>query len=295
MELKNIDVIIYHSPCHDGTSGAWVALKYMKEHFPENNPELFGTQPGRNEYNFPDINNKNVIIIDISFSKEIMIDLYNNAKSLICLDHHKSAKEQLMNLDFCVFDMKKSGVQLAWDYFYPNIDYPEFINYIAGRDLWDFSNPNTKPFSSGLFYNTSKLNETEIFKYFDELYENKNKINDLIEFGKIHLDIDNNIVGTLCKSAILCKMDNKYYVWVAETRLYRSEVGDILCSRDDCDFSLTYCYDLKQNAWWISLRSKNDKQDVSQVAQNYNNGGGHHNASGFGWFKHLNELLVSIN
>jgi oligoribonuclease NrnB/cAMP/cGMP phosphodiesterase (DHH superfamily) len=61
------------------------------------------------------------------------------------LDHHKTAIEQYaVNIEVMpenvtiVFDLKRSGAGITWDYFYPDKPRPDLINYVEDRDLWLF-------------------------------------------------------------------------------------------------------------------------------------------------------------
>jgi len=300
----------------DGTAGAYVAHLFNGDH-----PyDLFGTKPGLLNYDFPNVEGKTVVIIDISFQREIMISLHEKAKWLICLDHHKTAEEQLSGLDFCYFDMSRSGVQMAWDFFFENVKRPKFIDYIGWRDLWKFDTPNTEEFSSGLFNKTSNYTTTQKFDLFDsllsaEMYWDRGWVNtcnsniddtreyqNITNIGKLNIEINNKQVANACNYATLCRMPAinncpEYTVWATDSRIAqdRSKVGNILSLREDCDFAATYSYSLKDDVWWISLRSNKSKTDVSVVASQYELGGGHACASGFTWRGNIRDLFIPID
>lgn len=317
MEPK-FDIVIYHSPCVDGTAAAFIVQVYNQEH-----PcEFFGTKPGLDNYDFPNVTGKNVIILDISFPRETMIDLHSKAKYLLCLDHHKSAEDQLSDLDFCIFDMKRSGAQLAWDHltpyvpaFDPKITRPDFIDFIGGRDLWDFSKPGTEEFCTGLFEISRGYDREKMFALLDLLLcqtgymyrdgmwkpsdipaEAESTYAEIETTGRICSTMRNRAVEAACKSAVRCRMSDKYTVWAIDSwRAHdRSKAGNILAAREDCDFAVSHSYDLPNDAWWISMRSLKEKMDVSVVAREYPKGGGHPCASGFTWRGSLRDLLEPI-
>ena len=61
---------------------------------------------------------KNVLMVDIvtdDFEK-----IKEKAKNLVILDHHKTNQAKLEGINYAYFDMHKSGVGLAWEYFYGN-------------------------------------------------------------------------------------------------------------------------------------------------------------------------------
>jgi oligoribonuclease NrnB/cAMP/cGMP phosphodiesterase (DHH superfamily) len=78
-----------------------------------------------------------VYILDFSFKRDDLLNIKTKVKSLIVLDHHETAKQNLEGLDFCKFDMLKSGVGLTWEHFNPTAkDMPWMLKYIQDRDLW---------------------------------------------------------------------------------------------------------------------------------------------------------------
>lgn len=82
----------------------------------------------------PDVSNKIVAVFDIGFSKEITVNMINQANRFILLDHHKSQMMELQNLrPFTFFDMNRSGATLAWNFFHPTQPIPSFINYIEEK------------------------------------------------------------------------------------------------------------------------------------------------------------------
>jgi oligoribonuclease NrnB/cAMP/cGMP phosphodiesterase (DHH superfamily) len=96
--------------------------------------------------------------------------------------------------------------------------------------------------------------------------------------------------------------DNKfisktYNVSVMNSSMWRSELGNKLMKSnfnnndkkekskekvEECDFSMIWYYDGNDKQYMISLRSIDEKADVSQIAKHFG-GGGHRNASGFTW------------
>jgi len=64
----------------------------------------------------PDVQGRDVIIVDLSYPRVTLLDMKQRARSLVVLDHHKSAADELKDLDFCFFDMDHSGAWLAWQY-----------------------------------------------------------------------------------------------------------------------------------------------------------------------------------
>jgi single-stranded DNA-specific DHH superfamily exonuclease len=120
---NKLDIIIFHYPCQDGLSSAWVANYFLRNIGKEH--ELIPVQNNSFTQEFIDnlINkskNKYVGIFDFSFNFEITEKLKESSKGLIILDHHITNKNNLEKLDYAYFDMEKSGVGLTWSYFNKN-------------------------------------------------------------------------------------------------------------------------------------------------------------------------------
>src|SRR5262249_41598557 len=58
---------------------------------------------------------------------------------------------ELKGLTNAFFDLNKSGARLAWEYFHPEKDTPELIEFIEDRDLWRWQIPRSKEFSAGFY------------------------------------------------------------------------------------------------------------------------------------------------
>ena len=144
-------LIIYHGHCYDGFSAAWVAQKYFNEHEELLEQDAGGAIRGVDfhaaayETEPPDVKGKDVFILDFSYPRKTLIKINLEAKSLLVLDHHMRAEINLKGLDFCVFDMKRSGAGMTWDHFFPGKPRPLMLNRIEDRDLWVFKFDDTKP------------------------------------------------------------------------------------------------------------------------------------------------------
>lgn len=46
LQPSEVDVVIYHSPCSDGTTSGLIAWKWLKANFPERNVLYKGMSPG---------------------------------------------------------------------------------------------------------------------------------------------------------------------------------------------------------------------------------------------------------
>lgn len=257
------NLVLYHKNCADGLGAAYAAFKKFgenAEYFPIN----YGNEP-------PDVIEKNVFILDFSFPKEKLIEMKQSAKSIIVLDHHKTAEENLKDLDFAFFDMNKSGAVLAWEYFH-NTEIPLFIKLIQDRDLWKFDFEETKFFNDGLRayvrFDIREFAKLENEDFVKELIEKGKHIRfifekDVLDFSKHKVDVNfNGHIGYGCNVS----------------PKFSSEIGNLL-ALESKTFGCSFSYSGITKKWHYQLRSVGN-YDVSEIAK-YFGGGGHKNASGF--------------
>jgi oligoribonuclease NrnB/cAMP/cGMP phosphodiesterase (DHH superfamily) len=295
---NNIDTIVFHFPCQDGLSSAWVAYYYYKTNFPTKDLRLFPAQHGK-ELNY-DMVDQNVLFMDFCPSKQVISLLESNNNKIFILDHHITAKDDLTDCPFANFNMDKSGVGLTWEYFFPDEPIPLFLAMIQERDLWKFRIDKTQEFSNGLFFETDCLETFEQkFGLFDELYTNPSKLEETINLGTIL-----NAHKQMKIKYIVAKVkDNKYII--------KNKSGDDVsiicynCSADlssdlgnalssvHCDMAILWTYDHLAEEYHFSLRSTN-KVDCARLAKEYLSGGGHPNAAGGKHKSHPTELVSNI-
>lgn len=259
--------VIYHKSCPDGF-GAALALKvFLDREHPNELTEFHAANHGEP---VPDIDGKTVYIVDFAYNRETTIDIKRRAKSLIVLDHHKSAEGALANLDYCTFDMSRSGAMIAWQHFNPTLPVPLLIKYIQDKDLWTWALPQSKEFSAGLSLYALQ------FDIWLPLLDD-NKIRDVIEGGKTILAYEQKLVKRAIGRGIRMATVAGYQVPMLNTTILASEIGNELAIGHP--FAVTY-FDIADKRIF-SLRSAKDGVDVSEIAKRFTGGGGHFHASGF--------------
>lgn len=310
---------IYHAPCQDGFTAAWAMRHLMPNANIEFLPAKYGDAP-------PDVTGRIVYILDFSYSREIISNMLQKAQRLLILDHHESALRNLVGLDagdpdyfaqtgergaateykegmrfwmsdggHIVLDMSRSGAGMAWDYFSmmmrdPLREFgekrPQLLNHVEDRDLWKFNYPETKFICASLF---SQENDFAIWEHLmgyekralesmrDEgegiMRKQMKDIRELLSVGTREFSIGGfkvpccNLPYTLASEA--CHMLLEQY--------------------PDAPFAASYMDQAHGRVF--SLRSSNERENVSTVAQQFlyrgTRGGGHRNAAGFtmrhGW------------
>lgn len=267
--------VLYHGNCFDGMAAAWAAWRKFGNSA-EYKPVTYGpkdiNEMMQDCYENANINDE-LYIVDFSFPREVLEALHNKVVKLVVLDHHKTAQKDLEGLDYCIFDMEKSGARLAWEYFHPNLGIPRLVQYIEDRDLWRFKLEHSCYVNA--FIQSFPM-FIEQYDYLDMSIETS--FDDCVSEGIGIERYKNTMVETMCKYYYLGKIGD-YEVPIVNATILFSEVGNRLCQLYP-QYPFAAYYTVKKNgSYQWGLRSIGDF-DVSVVAKQYG-GGGHKNAAGF--------------
>jgi oligoribonuclease NrnB/cAMP/cGMP phosphodiesterase (DHH superfamily) len=145
------NLVLYHYPCLDGFTAAWVAYKFFGDNA-EYRPANYAKEP----VTIDDVAGRIVYLLDFSMKADVLRNLARYAHRIIILDHHHSAEANIKPLlaDGTIegeFDMTRSGALMAWDYFFPHEEPPAFVEYVSDRDLWQFKLPRSKEVNAAMF------------------------------------------------------------------------------------------------------------------------------------------------
>jgi oligoribonuclease NrnB/cAMP/cGMP phosphodiesterase (DHH superfamily) len=180
---------VYHANCADGFASAWAvhrkfgaAVDYVAAKYGDN-PQLSEpckhhstTEPctdclgtGYEQGGGPFLG-RDVLIVDFSYPRDVLEAIAREARSVLVLDHHKTAAEELAGIGVpngnydqfrnacedargtsgnfaAVFDMNRSGAGITWDYLHHGEPRPRLITLVEDRDLWRFNHdPETRQF-----------------------------------------------------------------------------------------------------------------------------------------------------
>ena len=260
MERGDIDTVVFHYPCNDGFASAWIAQLYLGK-----DVEFIGCKPGDAA---PCLKDKNVLMVDISWSRDETEKMYREAQNLLILDHHLTAEKNLKDLDYAKFDMNRSGCQLTWDYFYPDKDIPKFINYIGMNDIWVHKGTDAEPFMAA-------FSGIQTFQEFDK-YLNESVVQDCIDKGKMILQVDEKRVIQMGQKAVRATWKGQSVMFINAAFPWISKLGDYLSQNGDV--VMIWNKEVGRD-FAVSLRSRGSL-DVSKLAESMG-GGGHKNAAGF--------------
>lgn len=258
-------LVLYHANCLDGFGAAYAAWRKFGD-IAEYIPVNYGQEP-------PDVTDKIVFIVDFSYSRDTLFSMKEKCKDVVVLDHHKTAQTDLDGVPFALFDMEKSGCQLAWEYFHPGFNMPTALFYIKDRDLWQLTSPLTEPFCQAL-RDTVDMD----FESWDKVIRSNEKVYDLTKQGHTLMAVFERELDDIEKNAHPESLGGVKGLACNANSRYASKLGNRLAAKSGT-FGVSYYFNGAQNKWICSLRSIGDF-DVSEIAKQYG-GGGHKSAAGF--------------
>jgi uncharacterized protein len=287
-----MDIVYYHAPCQDG----WVAAFVAKLRYPE--AKLVPLSYGGFELDdlFEEAKGKDILMVDFSLKSRIANDTLNRvAKSLLILDHHKTAQEIIGDAPYARFDMNRSGAGLAWDYLF-GVDSPQagtlnvvdpfklhrpwYVNYAEDQDLWRWKLPNSRDINAYLNVQTRTFSEWKAMIEFLAIGEG-NSLEQIARLGGAINQYVNYAVAAAMKDlnvGFWQILGKTFSVGVVNTgSVASSQIGEEIYN-SEIDIALMWH---ENNAGQIlfSLRSK--VADVGAIAKCFPGGGGHKVAGGF--------------
>lgn len=296
-------LVLYHANCTDGYGAAYCAWRKFRENA-QYMPIQHGEVPTIDALSrLPSLYRRQVLILDFSFERSVMLEIMARARQVIWLDHHKSSfddwcgkgyltphrqhySESISNahgdaVHIIELDNTRSGSRMAWDYLFPDEPLPALIAHIEDYDLFRHALPNTELFILGLnsiadwsFQRWDALNEA-----LGPLGASVNEHHAQILYrGEVSASMQRRIVRDLQAEAcpILLPSYAQPGLAVCAPALLANDVGVALL-----DDNVPYVA-----AWYLqgdglikcSLRST--EVDVEQIARQLG-GGGHARASAF--------------
>lgn len=267
-------IVIYHAGCFDGFCAAWVANKYF------NGSKYI---PARYQEPPPKVDGEEVLIVDFSYPRQVLLDMAKVATKIRVLDHHKTAEADLKDLSASnlavKFDMSKSGARLTWEYLFPNNRAPGLVDYTEDRDLWTWKLPRSKEVNAAL--RTLPMD----FELWDKLgrLDAKGLEMRLAGEGAAILRAEEQEVARHVDQAWVVEIDG-HQVWTVNATTLMSEIGGALAEKLLPDGKMPdfgSCFLETEKGRKYSLRVRGDGNcDVGAIAKKFG-GGGHAKASGF--------------
>ena len=291
-------LVIYHANCTDGFGAAfaaWLKLGDEAEYLPmEYGKNFLTTYVGGTI-------DREIYILDFSLPQEQMDWLFQHAKRVVWLDHHKTAFEMwcggvpsngifeatgtcVTGEGYTLLDDNKSGALLAWEYFHPGTEVPMLIRHIDDYDRWQFKMRGTKEIARAI-----RSYQPWSFDQWEGLLLDEHYGSMCTEGGAV-LRAHNQNVQSAAKQARPCAIRwfdgevdghpavNVFSGLAANAPAFlASDLGHELANKSGT-FGLVWSM-AGDGQVHCSLRS-NGEYDVSAIAKAFG-GGGHRNAAGF--------------
>jgi oligoribonuclease NrnB/cAMP/cGMP phosphodiesterase (DHH superfamily) len=276
------NICLYHAECTDGFGAAWAIHRRW--------PTCIFIPA---EYGAPldleDIEGKNILFVDFSAPADTLRAMVDEgkARSIIVIDHHKSAHAALSGLPafkgqihfddaeiepiLVWFDMEKSGARMAWEFAQPFAEMPELITRIEDRDLWRFRYPDTKEVIAAL------NSYPQDFQTWDRIWL---WMDTLTEEGEPILRANAVAVETMLKQAYSGDLAGHMIPLVNSPKQFSSDICHRLLELNPEAPFVASWFRRGDGLLEFSLRSEAHRVDVSEVAELFG-GGGHRNAAGF--------------
>lgn len=315
-------LVIYHANCTDGFGAAfaaWLKLGDKAEYLPMGYGRISTPADFDMQVSLAAKDNE-IYILDFSFPREVMDALFQHAKRVVWLDHHKTAfemwcggvpeKEWICQRLNCTednpsgnvhieLDNNKSGAMLAWEYFHPGTKVPMLIQHIDDRDRWQFKLEGSKEFHAALAsYQPWTFEQWEAHFLVGNI-----RLNALKDEGRAILRAHNKNVQAALKQARQCAIIPAIIDSAASYKApwvwwNSAELGDFcfasgLAANAPASLASDLGHELANTSGTFGLvwsmagdgqihcsLRSNGDYDVSAIAKAFG-GGGHRNAAGF--------------
>lgn len=297
MRSKNTyNYVIFHKGCLDGFTGFLILHRSGRIDI---DASIHRDVPGA-KIPPPNIEGKRVIIIDVAYHYEVLKHICNVAKSVVFIDHHVSIRDdvnRIMNEEVnknhtVIYDEKKCGASLTWEFLYPTKKIPLFVKFVEDDDTGTWKMKNVYDFIHALRANYTFEMTHDNIKSWTRLFKTSH-VNRLISKGKIYNEYNDYLLNeNIKKHSLELFPSEKIYKDNLETFMrpgqYRvavfcgsgcpsvSEVGAKAVRTIDCDFAIFWTLNLERKEYVLSFRSK--EVDVGSIAKLFG-GGGHKLAS----------------
>jgi oligoribonuclease NrnB/cAMP/cGMP phosphodiesterase (DHH superfamily) len=260
-------LIIYHEVDFDGKCSAAIAAEAFTDcdfygwgHYRDINWDLI------EKYD-------TVVMVDISFPEEWMMERLDSLMDFIWIDHHLTSVEKYKSL--CLvgkYEVGKGACQLCWEYFFPHLPIPKGVKLLADYDIWDHKDKDTLPFQYGMRY--LDIQAEDFFKWKQIFNNDGYLINKIFKLGNICFNFQTSQNEYKAKSTF--ELEFEGHKCIALNGGGGSLVFESVNGRE-YDIMITFSYNSKY--WTVSMYNDNGNVDVGAIAKKYG-GGGHRQASG---------------
>lgn len=282
----SIPLVIFHaykhSSCDDGFAAALCAYRAFA-----GDVELCPRYHGQLDP-LPDVRNRDVFILDFSFSMAALEAMAKQALRVVWLDHHAPSFEKMsvsqsdgvnctiFGNTHVILDNFKSGALLAWEYFNPDEFAPDMILHIDDSDRMIGRLANTRKFILNL-----RSQEASMSAWSDILDETSKSEREYARFvangEPIAAFFDCKLRRLLKETGYACSIEGFDSGRASNcTTTFTSEIGNLL-ARESGSYGLVWYLD-SDGVINASLRSVGD-YSVRPIARAFGGDGHDHQAA----------------
>lgn len=265
------NTVFYHKNCPDGFASAWV---YWNLSGMSDKVKYIGITPGLNEMP-SSINNKNILLVDVAFSPEIMKRIVKKANCVQLIDHHITNIELIGHQDYTYLDVNHAGCVLTWKYFHPDKHVPLFLHLMENHDLGKFDE-STEAFNIKLQLDIPGF-KSKNFRYLNKFLNNK-VVKKYIAKGKQLYEYQRYIIKRNVRATIHKFRGYKVCVSNTTTVPLKGLIATEINKEYDCDFTMAWA--LEDEVYSVSLRTTKENINLAAIAEEFG-GGGHPKAAAF--------------
>ena len=294
-------ICIYHHRravgCMDGFCSAWVVHQTFPTKKIHYIPMEYGDLP-------PDAEGLPVLVVDLAFKAEVLLDLAKTAKAVIVLDHETSFREEYLGfLDaYTVASTDRSidpfdtllevaattqshqpvathisetytGCELTWKFFHGDQTMPYLVKYIGDSDNWRFLYPKTKAITQRLTIEPYDFHAWDAVEYVLKMEENSKLTGPILKGfaiqGDLILHVRNKMMTDLISNTFRLVTIEDYTVPVMNCPPQLT--SDIL-SLFVRDYPFAVAWYRTKEGYEVSFRSTGEV-DVGKIAKTLGGGG----------------------
>jgi oligoribonuclease NrnB/cAMP/cGMP phosphodiesterase (DHH superfamily) len=292
---KKFNYIIFHGGCLDGFSGFFVA--HMSGRL-TNDVTIYQDQPSSTNVP-PNIDGKDIIIIDVAYKREILEIIFKHAKSVVFIDHHVSISDDVQKLYktyntknniHILYDSDRCGSTLTWSFFYGDDQpLPLFLKYVEDQDTGQWIHEKTKPFIYAIRVYFTLSTDAKNLERWKKILDRK-KVAELIKKGEYMKLYNDFIVNVNISKHTLQRFPSKKVYNMNKTIFNKPgqytvavycghncpSVTDLgtgaLEKMPNIDFCIMWVYNIDSKKYILSMRSR--EVDISEICKIFG-GGGH--------------------
>lgn len=271
-------IVLYHANCPDGLASAWTARRHFgddADYIPIKRGEAFPLIQNKIDKEISELEDKEIYLLDFSFSKEENKSIESKTKKFVIIDHHISSKEEVESATNHVFDLDHSGCYLAWQYFYPDEPVPLLLQYISEGDIFKFRLADHESYMPAIYGR-------------EYSFENIDILNDMMnsDSGRERLKEQSILLKNYEKKILAAALDSVHMITLDGVTMPAVNVCLPIDERSillhlmytiQPPIAMSYRWD--DGEWKVSLRSNGDF-DCNTIATKYG-GGGHRASAGF--------------